>query len=329
MVNLEMRRSSALGAMNATAVPLAQGDAGVEQTVRAMRNLIEQGKKDPVVHELAATILRSQGVPAFDWAGEARAIYNWVLQNIRFTRDVYGKETLHSAREIIRLGIGDCDDFTILICSLAATIGHATRIVTVAKTEDEGNFSHVFPQVCLDGEWISLDAARKNPGFGRSPEHAARIRVWNTQSDDFVDIRGLGGPAGVGPRSIPSAYAPWVADPRYRNLRGHGLYGMGNYGRHKVIAALRQRRGMGDDSFDAGDITSLITASTQGAANIISATRANPYNLFPTTSGVQTSTPLQRSLVTAPVSAFGGIPTSTLLLGAGAIALAIFASERR
>src|SRR5258705_297323 len=115
MVNLEMVRGGR--GMKAESFPLAGGDAGIEQTVRAMCRLIEKGKKDPIVHETAARIIREAGVPSYDWGGEARAMFQWVLQHIRFTRDVYGKETLHAAPEILRLGIGDCDDFTILLCS--------------------------------------------------------------------------------------------------------------------------------------------------------------------------------------------------------------------
>src|SRR5260370_32224116 len=103
MVSLEMVRTG----RTAESYPLAGGAAGVAQRMAAMRRRIEQGKKNPIVHECAAAIIRSAGVPAFDWSGEVSAIYNWVLTNIRFTRDVYGKETVHNAPEILRLRIGD------------------------------------------------------------------------------------------------------------------------------------------------------------------------------------------------------------------------------
>jgi hypothetical protein len=37
--------------MRAQSFPLAEGDAGVSQTVRAIRQLIEHGKEDPRIHE--------------------------------------------------------------------------------------------------------------------------------------------------------------------------------------------------------------------------------------------------------------------------------------
>jgi hypothetical protein len=330
MVNL----FSNLGEMAVTVMPLAGGDTGVEQTVRQMRRLIDQGKKDPVIRELAANIIRAAGVPAFDFVGESRAVYDWVRHHIRFTRDVYNVETLQSAREIVRLSIGDCDDFTVLICSLLGTIGHKARIVTISKPEDEKHFSHVFPQDCLNGAWITLDAARLNPAFGRDPENVDRVRLWSVTKDDHQDVQGLlngprlAGPAGRNPKALPGAYAPWVADPRYRNFRGHTVRGTGRYGRHEVRKALS---GMGLGDIDWSDVSQAVSSATTGAANIIAATRANPYNLYPTTSTAQNATALQNPLLAQQMllaqqqqQTFGGIPTSTLLLGAlglGAVVL--------
>ena len=156
--------------MRAQSMPLLEGDAGIAQTIQAMRQLIDQGKKDPVIHELAAQILHRGRVAAHDSAGEARAVGEAVYRNVRFTRDVYGKETLHAARDIVRLRIGDCDDFVILICSLLGTIGHKTRIVTVSNhPEDPGQFSHVYPETFVNGRWVAVDYARRSPAFGKAP----------------------------------------------------------------------------------------------------------------------------------------------------------------
>lgn len=341
MVNLEMVRAGS--GMPVQAAPLAHGDAGVGQTIRAMRRLIDQGKKDPTVHEAAAKIIRAAGVPAYDWAGEVRAVYGWVLRNIRFTRDIYGKETLHSAPEILRLGIGDCDDFTILLCSLLGTIGHKTRILTIAKPEDEGNFSHVFPQVFLNGQWLTIDAARRGAAIGRNPERTDRVRIWNTTSDEYVDVQGLSGhydrqslsgAAGRAPNALPGAYPAFVADPRFRNLRGHTIRGLGRYGAGEVRKALLSRGVLSlgqDDGFDFSQLAPLIQSAATGTANIIAATRATPYNLFPTTSynpalAVQPRATIPTGLTTSPFGV-GGISTTTLLLlGFGAVAL--IAAER-
>jgi predicted transglutaminase-like cysteine proteinase len=334
MVNLEMVRSK----MPMEAMPLAEGDAGVEQTIRQMRRLIEKGKKDPAVHECAAWILRAGRVPAFDWTGECRAIYDWVRRNIRFTRDVYGKETLHAAPEILRLGIGDCDDFTILICSLLGTIGVKTRIVTVSnRGEDPEQFSHVYPEAYVEGEgrWIPLDAARRNPAFARGPENFFRKRVWNTTSDEYVDIQGLNGPAGVGPSALPGAFRPGVDDPRLRNLSHLGLHGLGHYGvpalRRLSSGALTARRGLGDTPSWVTALPGIITSGGQEAANIIAASRAAPQNLVPSTGGFPSATisPYGATIPsTFSPSVTSGLSTGTLLLG-GLLLVGVLAISRR
>ncbi len=340
--------------MKLTRIPHLDGEPGVAQTISQMRRLIQQGKQDPTVHELAAQILRKANVPAYDWEGEARAIFEAVRRNLRFTRDVDGNETLHAAADIIRLGIGDCDDHTVLICSLLKTIGCDCRIVTVA-TDSSGEFSHVYPEAQVNGRWISLDAARRNPAFGKSPEHYTRKRVWCVDSEEFTDMRGLGNlrgsiAPGQGPQGAwrANVYSPFrvparrmstgtyldkfpVAPPHQQFKRPP--IGLGNYGLPAAQRALcdfsRQdvRRTMGDDSGGGIDWSGLATAiqgATTGAANIITAERASPFNLVPTTSTQQrAATPL------LPISsqvAGSGISTNTLLIGGavlfGAVMLA-------
>jgi hypothetical protein len=312
--------------MKAQAVPMAAGDAGTQQTIRAMRRLIDEGKKDPIIHELAAQILQRARVPAHDHQGEARAVGEAVYRNVRFTRDVYGKETLHAARDIVRLRIGDCDDFTILICALLGTIGHKTRIVTVSNhPEDPSQFSHVYPETCVNGRWIPVDYARRAPSFGKGPERYFRRREWSTSSDDYVDIEGLNGQRSMGydPTRLPLAYRANVNEAIRQGLRRRPRppQGMGSYG----VPGLR--RGLG---VDWSSIASAIQAGTTGAANIITAERAAPQNLFPTTAIGQPQASPFGYPQTYPVSSFGGISTSTLLLGGlGILAVVLVAGRGR
>lgn len=308
--------------MKVSSMPLPAGDRGVEITVQKMRGLIEQGKKDPVVHELAAWILHRYKVPAFDWAGEARAIGEAVWRNVRFTRDVTHKETLHSAPEIIRLKIGDCDDFSILICSLLESIGAETRLVTVSNhAEDLTQFSHIYPEVKIEGKWTPVDFARRFPSFGKGPEHFYRKRVWDVDSDAYTDVQGMRGLQGMrlgyNPHALPGAYRV-NQNPQFQRLRGTPFLGQGRYG-------LRGLHSLGDDSFDWSSLTNAITGATTGAANIIAAERASPYNLVPTTSTAAAArSPYATPVVpTAVPGLIGGISSSTLLLvlGIGAVAL--------
>jgi hypothetical protein len=318
MMNLEMRAP-----MNVTAVQIPGGDAGTAATIAAMRRLIEEGKKDPVVYELARTILRRARVKAFDFAGEARAIYNSVLRNMRFTRDVRGKETLHSARELVRLRMGDCDDFTILMCSLMESVGLATQIKTVANDDREPEtFTHVFPEVRINGKWVAVDAARRNPAFGKAPRVSYRTRIWDTGSPEFLDVAGLNGLGSYVPGPAPNIRGLRPLNPRMparlraalgsypqRRMPAYAPRGQGNYGLRGM------RLSLGDDT---QDIATLINSSETGAANVITALRANPNNLVPTTStGGASASPFTSVATTnwTPLLLLGGLGLLAFVAG--------------
>lgn len=168
------------------AVPLLSGDAGTQQTVSLMYKLIDTAVKDPTVNRFAIDSIRN--VPQYDHAAEAFAIYETVLANFRFVNDPVGpdgaKETLRPVVDILQVGAGDCDDFTMLISALLGTIGIESHIVTVAAdAADPSAFSHVYPEAMLDGQWVALDAARPNAEFGLSPSHYFRKKVWPTSSE--------------------------------------------------------------------------------------------------------------------------------------------------
>ncbi len=319
---------AAAAPMTVTSFAIPAGDAGTAATTAAMRALIERGKKDPAVRSLAVQILHKARVRAFDWCGEARAIFESVHRNMRFTRDVRSKETLHEAPVLIRMRAGDCDDFVILLCSLLESVGMATRIVTVAgDPEDPATFTHVYPEVEVNGRWIPVDAARRRPQFGAAPARVFRRQVWGGNEEE-TGVRYLNGFI-PGPNTIlrpwnprmPAALRKALSGPPLLRGNPRGLRGFGNYGR-------RALHGLAQD-WTATDTTDLVTEAPSlevGTADIIAAVRASPYNLVPTTnpnSALNPSVP-NYAASTALASLF-----SNPLLLIGIAGIAIFAFTRK
>jgi transglutaminase-like putative cysteine protease len=176
--------------------PLHQGDAGVEQTINLIRRLVDDGVKDPQVNETAIRILQNAGVNGFDRGAKLQALYAAVAANMLYVEDPVGpfgpKETVRSARRLLDLRAGDCDDFTILLASLAGTIGVPTRAVTIASDPSAPDeFSHIYPEAELaPGLWVSLDAARPGAAYGVAPPLYFRKRVWCLSNPTFRDITG-------------------------------------------------------------------------------------------------------------------------------------------
>ncbi len=236
-------------------ISLPDGDAGTGVTVQHMIALIESGKKDQAVIRAAGAIVRT--VQQFNRPAEAAAVFNWARRNIRFTSDVKGVETLRSPAETLAAGVGDCDDYVILICALLSSIGHTMRIVTVASDpRDTSIFTHVFPEDRIGNQWVALDAARRNPAVGKRPSRIFRVRIWNMDGS-YEDL-----------------------DPR-EYLGGRSSSG----GDSRALAGMRLAfAGLGQDAGDIlTDLAPDITAATTGAANIIRASQpgAYPYNIGP------------------------------------------------
>jgi hypothetical protein len=299
---------------------LAEGDAGVAQTVRgnnrarSMCGLIDQGKKDPRIRELAAQIIRKAGVRAFDFSGEYRAILAWVIRNIRWTRDPTNKEGIQDAATTLKWGIADCDCFSILICSLLGSIGGRTRLVTIAsRADDPEQFSHIFPEVRLDGRWIPVDAGRRSPAWAKGPSNWFRRAHWDCDTGEYEEVQQMGG---LGMMPVSAARALVTNVPTY--------YGPPPNASRRAMRQRRRMSGMGDpvdwsDPSTWSSIGSVIQSGSAAAANIISAARATPYNLVPTTSPgavPRTPYPYDPYATTSPLTTPGifGMSTGTLLL---------------
>jgi hypothetical protein len=194
LLSCDCERPATVGAAPAsysTTVPLADGDSGTAQTIALIRRAVSAGVTSPEVRETAARILSSAGVPAYDDLAEVRAVYQWVLENIRFTRDPVNFEMVSDAAWTLRHRIGDCDDINaVLLPALLMAIGNPVRLVTVANIpHDPESFAHVYAEVEVNGEWIPLDAARPGAVFGVAPARVYRKRIWNLLDDGYQDVK--------------------------------------------------------------------------------------------------------------------------------------------
>jgi hypothetical protein len=167
-------------------VPLMGGDSGVAQTIDQMRSLVNEAITDPSVLRTAKDIVRS--VPAFDDYSEAEALYNWVRSNIRFTKDPVDKETLYPPSEMLQIRSGDCDDISMLLGALLMAVGYPARLMTVAANGDE--FSHVYVEGQINGQWIPMDPARSDSQFGVAPPSYTRARWWSLSDSSQGDLPG-------------------------------------------------------------------------------------------------------------------------------------------
>jgi len=161
--------------MNYTLMKIKEGDPGIDQTIEQMENLVDAGVKDPLIRNTALEIIAS--MPARDSSAEIEAIFFWVKQNIRFTKDPYQIELISNPLRTLELKAGDCDDLAILLSSLLRSIGYNTRF-KVVSAKASGKLHHVYTQAYFSGTWISLDPTEEYSSVGKEPLGITREKIY-------------------------------------------------------------------------------------------------------------------------------------------------------
>jgi len=162
-----------------------RGVPGTMETARMISKLICEGAKDFAVRQKAIEIFRERGVPAKDRMGEVRALFDWVRRNVRYTRDIYQVELLHTARRMLELQAGDCDDMTIVLGAMLKATGHPVRLCLVGfRPQSVHAYSHIYPEVNVRGRWIPIDATIHYP-MGWAPP-AVWKRICEITKDGMI-----------------------------------------------------------------------------------------------------------------------------------------------
>lgn len=129
------------------------GLAGVDDTLRMMRALILKGKVNPLVRQFTARLVNT--LPQRAYVSEARAVHDFVRDHIRYTKDPHDVEMLHAPEFILQNNYGDCDDKTILFCSMMESIGHPCKLVAVGQQPNM--CSHVYAETLIGKRWYPSD----------------------------------------------------------------------------------------------------------------------------------------------------------------------------
>lgn len=167
-------------------LPIRSGDAGVTDTLKLMAQLARQYKVNPVIRQTSARIV--QACPEKDDLSEATALQNWVRSNIRYVGDVLDVETVQTPDYTLQERYGDCDDQSVLLCTLLLAIGIPAAYCALGT--DGGPYCHVMPiaivrqhtqviHVPLETT-LSRDPQTGDPvGPGWFPQNATCIRFWH------------------------------------------------------------------------------------------------------------------------------------------------------
>ncbi len=136
---------------------------GYTKAAGILREMITEAANDPAVIRKAIELVRP--VDGGSFVDEAKALFQYVRDQIRYTNDVSGEDIYRTPQLTMDLRAGDCNNKVALGCSLAKAIGFPTRMVFVfSNPEGQGHDFpfHVYYQVNVakDSEnpkWISCE----------------------------------------------------------------------------------------------------------------------------------------------------------------------------
>lgn len=144
---------------------------GYRHTLAHMRRLVDTGRRSPSVVARARDVTRH--LQDRDIGGEVHAVHDFVRDNVRYTQDPWGVETLTDPRDMLRevdqvgRASEDCDSHVVLEAAMLEALGHPTRFATAAMDPSRpGDPSHVYLETRVGGEWVPLDPIVKNQDAG-------------------------------------------------------------------------------------------------------------------------------------------------------------------
>jgi hypothetical protein len=119
-------------------------------TVQMMKEIAREESGDPLVRQLALNIINHKEVKSHQYIDEARAIAEWVQENIPYVKDARNIEQIHSPTMLIKrmqrgeAVRGDCDDMSLFLATLLLSIGHAPMFKCVRFKKTEGSYNHIY-----------------------------------------------------------------------------------------------------------------------------------------------------------------------------------------
>jgi len=155
-------------------INIDHGIMGTDQTVQQMKKVILASLGVQAVRLMAEELVAQ--VPARDKEGEVGAVYAFVRDQVRYTRDPKGLEYVQTPSHLLKMieergqAYGDCDDKTVLGLALLKNLGYEVAI-RVAGYRTQGVYTHVYGLVKLGHQWVPFDAtpSQKELGWEHPP----------------------------------------------------------------------------------------------------------------------------------------------------------------
>lgn len=182
---------------------ISGGEAGTDQTVRAIGELIQSSIKRQKIRIFTISLLDRANVSSHNPRAVVHVVYSWVKKNIRYVQDPIDLETIQDPEITLRLKAGDCDDHSALVSAMLESVGIRTRLKVVGDSAD--NFVHIYPEALAGGRWVAVDTSVRSP-FGTGVDMLKK-KYYNSRGDVMNSLAYGGLGRSVAPVEIPVSLA--------------------------------------------------------------------------------------------------------------------------
>ena len=152
------------------------GEAGVRRTAQIMYRLAVEGSRRFPVWRLTRSLI-ARSAPYADLE-ELEPLFEFVRDDVRYTRDPLGAETVQSPEFTMQARHGDCDDKATLLGAFCLSAGHPMRYVLAATNPGRPRvLSHVYVEADTRFGVVAMDPAVPWARLGWSPPATRKVRI--------------------------------------------------------------------------------------------------------------------------------------------------------
>jgi hypothetical protein len=166
--------------MFASYYDIGDGVNAIDTTADIMMTNIKRDSCDPVIIHHSHNVVRHHRVGK---RHDAEALYDWCRDNVRYTRDPQDVEFIQTPKYFLISAlsgqlpiVGDCDDFTQIICCLCKSVGLPVgiRIISV----NGRRWHHVYGLVRINGYECPMDLTEESFRLGDEHKYMMRKDLW-------------------------------------------------------------------------------------------------------------------------------------------------------
>jgi len=154
---------------------IPSGEQGTRAVLLKMRELTNKDTANQSIIEFTNDLVSD--LPERNQKEEAKRIFEFVRDKIRYVKDPFRVETVYSASKTldpVKTEDGwnlagrmqaDCDCKSVVAATMLQSIGMPTRFVAIKTPFKPTGFSHVYLEALINREWIPMETILKKP-FG-------------------------------------------------------------------------------------------------------------------------------------------------------------------